>query len=103
MSINERRVIDGIPMWVHKVEYCSGMCPIHNPSSHPLSDAPLYWRGDRGFFERICRHGVGHPDPDSMAYLRSLNPRADDTHGCDGCCSGEVIEQLKRREEDDAA
>lgn len=30
--------------------------------------------------ERICPHGVGHPDPDCMYAKR------DTVHGCDGCC-----------------
>jgi hypothetical protein len=29
--------------------------------------------------ERICSHGVGHPDPDEI--------NTDKTHGCDGCCT----------------
>jgi hypothetical protein len=40
---------------------------------------PQNWRGDRYLIERICPHGVGHPDPDD------LNP--DTVHGCDGCCT----------------
>lgn len=39
---------------------------------------PQHWRGDRHLMERICPHGVGHPDPDD------INP--DGVHGCDGCC-----------------
>ena len=34
---------------------------------------------DRRIMERICPHGVGHPDPDDV-----LNQ--DRVHGCDGCC-----------------
>lgn len=30
--------------------------------------------------ERVCEHGVGHPDPDCM-YAQQ-----DPAHGCDGCC-----------------
>lgn len=47
----------------------------------------LYWRSDLGIFERICEHGIGHPDPDSLSFLRK---KTDDTalsiHECDGCC-----------------
>ncbi|WP_169807239.1 hypothetical protein [Herbidospora cretacea] len=56
------------------------------------------WRSDRGLMERLCRHGVGHPDPDDID--RKRRARGDDfawaeaVHGCDGCCRlvrGEVI------------
>jgi len=41
-----------------------GACTIHSPSNHHMIDLSQYWRADRGFMERICSHGVGHPDPD---------------------------------------
>lgn len=53
-------------------------CVIHNQSDHTLRTARTHWRADRRFMERICEHGVGHPDPD--------DPYADPVHGCDGCC-----------------
>ncbi len=41
--------------------------------------------------ERICTHGIGHPDPDSVKYMESISmPGAKGTwssHGCDGCCA----------------
>lgn len=71
-------------------------CCIHNPSDHPLKDAPLVWRVAGAFdikpshMERHCDHGVGHPDPDSLAFLRRIgkDELADGlaVHGCDGCC-----------------
>lgn len=62
-------------------------CAIHNhPSDHPLKNAPLNWRDDRGILERICVHGVGHPDADSAEYLRSIGRAYENVHGCDGCC-----------------
>jgi hypothetical protein len=75
---------------VHAVEACMGeWCPIHNPSDHPLSSARLHWRGDRGIFERICEHGIGHVDPDSLAYLRRRGVDDPGIHGCcwERCCS----------------
>jgi hypothetical protein len=45
-----------------------------------------------GLVERLCGHGVGHPDPDSLAYYRRALPPelykgyALAGHGCDGCC-----------------
>ena len=62
-------------------------CAIHNPSTHPLMDAPLHYRADRGILERICKHGVGHDDPDDLAYRKSVGREADGVHGCCGCCA----------------
>lgn len=93
---------------VHELADCIGRhCVIHNPSEHRLSGAPLNWRSDTQVMERICPHGIGHPDPDHIAYVRSLTPEHDcegspklwgdspcpyphldwqGVHGCDGCC-----------------
>lgn len=49
-------------------------CCIHEPSDHHMRDWPMLWRADTGVMERTCPHGVGHPDPDHMAYVRSLTP-----------------------------
>lgn len=75
---------------VHDPADCEGRgCGIHNrPSDHPLKDAPMYWRTDRGILERICVHGVGHPDHDSAEYLTSIGKSYENIHGCDGCCFG---------------
>ena len=67
-------------------------CCIHKPSDHPMKDFPLNWRGDRGLMERICTHGIGHPDPDDLAHKKRVmapeayKNRAYGVHGCDGCC-----------------
>lgn len=70
---------------VHDESVCNGsICPIHNKTHHSMRSFPQYWRGDRGFFERTCPHGIGHPDPDNIMpdrYGQSIG-----THGCDGCC-----------------
>lgn len=66
---------------MHDEEKCDGQyCTIHNRSDHHMRHMPQEWRGDRGIMERICEHGVGHPDPDD------INPDKD--HGCDLCCRG---------------
>lgn len=87
-----------ITLTTHGENQCGGeFCCLHNPSDHPLREAPLNWRADRipAFMERICEHGVGHPDPDSLAWLRSVpaviekygeSLNASGVHGCDGCC-----------------
>jgi len=73
---------------VHRESDCKGACVLHAPSDHHMRLWGLVWRGDRGIFERICPHGVGHPDPDQFAYWES---RGEDewqgVHGCDGCCT----------------
>lgn len=67
---------------VHKPWDCKGdRCTIHKPTMHHMSHMYLHWRGDRKIFERICEHGVGHPDPDG--YYPSW---ADAVHGCCGVC-----------------
>lgn len=77
----------------HTEEKCEGeWCCIHNPSDHPLRDAPMVIRMDKqALVERTCEHGIGHPDPDSLAYfIRETGDAARydlGIHGCDGCCS----------------
>ena len=74
---------------IHPETACAGRhCVIHNPSDHPLRDATMIWRSDKGIMERLCEHGIGHDDPDDYAYRRSINPNATSIHGCDGCCGG---------------
>jgi hypothetical protein len=73
---------------VHDPARCKGRpCVIHNPSNHHMRSWPLNWRGDTGVMERICPHGVGHPDPDDAAYNMSIGRDYMTVHGCDGCCS----------------
>lgn len=65
---------------VHAATECEWRgCCIHHPSDHHMKDWPLNWRDDRRMMERICPHGVGHPDPDGISASGSV-------HGCDGCC-----------------
>lgn len=88
----------------HKPNECGGEhCVLHNPSDHHMSEWTIYIRLDREFAlaERLCPHGIGHPDPDSLSYIRQqvsmmkkdfpmadkpYGPYASDVHGCDGCC-----------------
>jgi len=75
---------------VHPFEKCQGRaCCLHAPSDHKMRDWPLHWRNDRALMERICPHGVGHPDPDDLAYGEMVMPGtawSRGIHGCDGCC-----------------
>lgn len=79
---------------VHTTDACAGEhCVIHNPSDHHMRDWPAYMRQDDfacKLVERHCKHGVGHPDPDSAAWLDQNGPEGSrgtwSIHGCDGCC-----------------
>lgn len=66
---------------IHASDDCVGSsCVIHNPSDHSMRNFPTLWRDDRSIMERLCPHGVGHPDPDQPL------DEAGFVHGCDGCC-----------------
>jgi hypothetical protein len=77
----------GEKLWTHDTAACKTEtnCSIHNPSFHHMTLWPMHWRGDRRMMERICEHGVGHPDPDDAIY-RATQGDHDTTHGCDLCC-----------------
>lgn len=77
----------GLLVNVHLPSRCAGRgCVVHHPSDHHMRGWRLNWRDDRAIMERTCPHGVGHPDPDDLAYRLSVG-RGDSTHGCDGCCA----------------
>lgn len=74
---------------VHPETKCAGRaCVVHNPSDHRMRDWPLVWRADKGgSMERTCpEHGVGHPDPDDLAYHVAEGRDWVANHGCCGCC-----------------
>lgn len=77
--------------FVHDPKRCANRgCAIHNhPSDHPLKDAPMLWRDDAGKLERICPHGIGHDDHDSVEWAKGAFPdrKHIGVHGCDGCCA----------------
>lgn len=73
---------------VHDPAKCAGeACVVHNPSDHHMRDWPLNFRGDRGLMERLCPHGIGHPDPDALAWHARQGRTWQSVHGCDGCCA----------------
>jgi len=73
---------------LHKNKDCVGFCAIHHPSNHHMKNWKFVVRFDRGgLIERICKHGIGHPDPDSLTYLEGIGSSDKGVHGCDGCCS----------------
>lgn len=76
----------------HAPSMCEGtFCPLHNPSDHHMNTWPVTVRYDRYCMtERLCEHGCGHPDPDSMEWLERvglLEAAGGWTHGCCGCCA----------------
>lgn len=76
---------------VHQPDACEGRaCCIHNPSDHHMREWPMVWRDDRGLMERTCPCGIGHPDPDHMAYVLAVpgpvDERESGVHGCCGHC-----------------
>lgn len=74
---------------VHDESMCSHRnCVIHNPVDHHMSDWPLVWRDDRGIFERLCEHGIGHPDPSQFDYWTETDQMWQTVHGCCGDCVG---------------
>lgn len=86
---------DGRTLLVHAESLCANdaTCCIHKPSNHPMLAFSQQWREDAGLMERVCAHGVGHPDPDDLAFKKSqygdnYNKYAFGVHGCDGCCAG---------------
>lgn len=73
---------------VHNESLCVGRpCVLHHPSDHHMLNWPTMWRGDRRFMERTCPHGIGHPDPDDLAYQVSVGRGHITVHSCDGCCA----------------
>lgn len=62
-------------------------CMIHAPSFSPANeeDWPYYPRAD-GRMERLCPHGIGHPDSDAASFQAKTRGQWVWVHGCDGCC-----------------
>ena len=78
----------GDKLRVHSQKDCRGpVCPIHRPTPHHMREWPMIWRGDRQMFERLCEHGIGHPDPDDQEAKLFIQGFMDGVHGCDGCCA----------------
>lgn len=70
-------VLGEMTLITHSREKCEGRgipCCVHSPSDHHMVGWSMTWRADKGVMERKCVHDVGHPDPDHLAYVRSLTP-----------------------------
>lgn len=84
---------NGVLTNVHEQSECDGRdrwwgCWLHDPRPHSLDRAPVRWRSDRRIAERVCSHGVGHPDPQEIIRCREVEQRDVETHACCGCCGG---------------
>lgn len=87
----DARTVPDAVVVTHNVGRCPlRYCAIHLPSAHHLVGAPLQWREDVGRMERICRHGIAHPDEDFLDWIHAtqglLRAAAAGIHQCDGCC-----------------
>lgn len=83
--------IPGVLVTHDATECALPFCCIHHPSEHPLASAPLRWRNDLQVMERVCVHGLGHPDPDSLDYVNAICGEMAAAYACvhfpcDGCC-----------------
>lgn len=89
---------EGIEGRIHLPQQCGDeLCIFHGPSDHLMVGWPIHVRADRSFglCERICEHGTGHPDPDSLAFVEHMFvemglgnvAKYEGYHGCDGCCT----------------
>jgi hypothetical protein len=76
--------MSGELIWTHDGEACTPPCPIHGASDHHMATWGLRWNPDLRSVERVCVHGQGHPDPDSLYGLRQHLIHFRD--GCCGCC-----------------
>ena len=103
----ENGFIDGYGQFVgnlHPASACADRdsCVIHRQSDHNMRAFQLRWRTAQVYdikpshFERICPHGIGHPDPDDMGYWRSVGEESMGVHGCDGCCGKSADENWER-------
>lgn len=94
------------PVRTHGEARCRGRaCCVHAPSGHHMRDWPLSFdMGRLAMGERECEHGYKHPDPDAVAYIRTLLPEGEGlwwtVHTCCGCCKppevDREVEQIPR-------
>lgn len=76
---------------VHTQDKCAGQpCAVHNPTHHHMAAWPHVWNDVLISMWRACEHGMIHPDPDDLQFLRSRYgddaATAQSMHVCDGCC-----------------
>ena len=70
----------------HDPAFCAGRgCSRHHPSEHHMRTWPKVWREYYGYSDRMCPHGVGHPDPDDVGPLQAFG-EVGPGHPCGRCC-----------------
>ena len=84
MTLETASLQGGGKIKAHSKADCTPPCPIHAPSDHHMRAFRQVFRFDRNLMERICPHGIGHPDPDDINVRMGHNSGV---HGCDGCCA----------------
>ena len=100
MTVREQNRLFLQTLRTHSPQQCAGQhCCVHNPSDHHMLDWPLHWRADTCVMERLCPHGVGHPDPDDVECHRRTGAVNYGVHGCDGCCTRVLRPQVKALDE----
>ncbi len=57
---------------------------------------PLVWRPRLGYCDRLCPHGVAHPDPDDVVRAQAVGGVSTE-HACDGCCIAPLREEIAPR------
>lgn len=77
---------------IHTKGDCKGPCPIHSPSEHHMREWKMVLR-ETLLIERLCPHGVGHPDPDSLKFLDPKGDKCLAIHGCCGHCDPNYVEK----------
>lgn len=77
--------------FVHSQMACAYRhCAIHGTASiHPLSMEPLIWDDDYQTVQRLCAHGIKHPDKDNVDYFEEIGGFPYVHNQCDGCCTEE--------------
>lgn len=94
-------LVGGERVRAHPAAQCAGqVCCVHAPSTHIMSNFPQHWRDDAGKMERVCPHGIGHPDPDELDFVKRTRGFEEmiilSMHGCDGCCTEVTMEVIDR-------
>lgn len=66
-------------------------CTFHNPSAHPLANAPRIWDPNYSIVLRVCPCGIGHPDPDDLR----TEHMTDCICGCDCCGFSQALDKIR--------
>lgn len=79
---------------IHNPTQCAGRpCVFHNPSDHALSKAKVSYNESLHRVERVCSHGIHHPDVDEVVKVYDGFGETEALkfakhNDCDGCCLG---------------